>query len=69
MAAAHDATAANLLGAFYTLYLRQAGHYLIELNSGRLRGGWALRAVIGRIGGDQPVGRRADDNAARHQRP
>jgi small GTP-binding protein len=29
----------HLLGAFYTLYLRQAGYYLIELNSGRLRGG------------------------------
>jgi small GTP-binding protein len=29
----------NLLGTFYTLYLRQAGHYLIELNSGRLKGG------------------------------
>jgi small GTP-binding protein len=29
----------QLLGAFYTLYLRQAGYYLIELNSGRLRGG------------------------------
>lgn len=29
----------NLLGAFYTLYVRQAGYYLIELNSGRLRGG------------------------------
>lgn len=29
----------NLLGTFYTLYIRQAGYYLIELNSGRLRGG------------------------------
>ncbi|MDZ4689479.1 MAG: GTPase domain-containing protein, partial [Planctomycetaceae bacterium] len=29
----------NLLGTFYTLYVRQAGYYLIELNSGRLRGG------------------------------
>lgn len=29
----------NLLGAFYTLYVRQAGFYLIELHSGRLRAG------------------------------
>ena len=29
----------NLLGAFYTLYVRQTGFYLIELHSGRLRGG------------------------------
>lgn len=32
---------ASLLGAFYTVYLRQVGYYLIELNSGRLRGGAA----------------------------
>ncbi len=31
----------GLLGAFYTYYLRQVGYYLIELNSGRLRGGTA----------------------------
>jgi uncharacterized protein len=29
----------NLLGAFASLYVRQAGYYLIELNSGRLKGG------------------------------
>ncbi len=29
----------NLLGLFYTAYIRQAGYYLIELNSGRLQGG------------------------------
>jgi uncharacterized protein len=29
----------NLLGLFYTSYIRQAGYYLIELNSGRLQGG------------------------------
>lgn len=29
----------NLFGAFFMLYLRQVGFYLIELNSGRLRGG------------------------------
>ncbi len=29
----------NLLGYFYTAYIRQAGYYLIELNSGRLQGG------------------------------
>ena len=32
---------AGLLGSFFTIYLRQVGHYLIELNSGRLRGGAA----------------------------
>jgi predicted GTPase len=31
----------GLLGTFYTLYIRQVGFYLIELNSGRLRGGAA----------------------------
>lgn len=29
----------NLLGLFYAAYIRQAGYYLIELNSGRLQGG------------------------------
>ena len=29
----------NLLGLFYSAYIRQAGYYLIELNSGRLQGG------------------------------
>jgi small GTP-binding protein len=43
----------HLLGAFYTLYLRQAGHYLIELNSGRLRGGSKrYRTVMGRLSGE-----------------
>ena len=31
----------GLLGAFFTVYMRQVGYYLIELNSGRLRGGAA----------------------------
>ena len=31
----------NLLGAFYAMFIRQLGFYLIELNSGRLRGGSA----------------------------
>lgn len=31
----------GLLAAFFTYYLRQVGYYLIELNSGRLRGGTA----------------------------
>ena len=30
---------AGLLGTFFTLYMRQVGFYLLELNSGRLRGG------------------------------
>lgn len=29
----------NLLGAFYAAFIRQVGFYLIEMNSGRLRGG------------------------------
>lgn len=29
----------GLLGMFFTMYMRQVGYYLIELNSGRLRGG------------------------------
>ena len=29
----------NILGAFYTIFVQQLGYYLIELNSGRLRGG------------------------------
>ena len=29
----------NLLAAFYAAYIRQVGFYLIEMNSGRLRGG------------------------------
>jgi predicted GTPase len=29
----------NVLGVFYLLYIRQLGYYLIELQSGRLRGG------------------------------
>jgi predicted GTPase len=32
---------AGILGTFFTLYLRQVGKYLVELNSGRLRGGAA----------------------------
>lgn len=32
---------AGLLGACFTYYMRQVGYYLIELNSGRLRGGAA----------------------------
>ncbi len=31
----------NMLGAFYAIFVRQLGFYLIELNSGRLRGGSA----------------------------
>jgi small GTP-binding protein len=43
----------NLLGTFYALYLRQAGHYLIELNSGRLKGGSKrYREVMRRLHGD-----------------
>lgn len=40
----------NLLGTFYALFVRQLGFYLIELNSGRLRGGSAAyRAAMSRI--------------------
>jgi predicted GTPase len=40
----------NTLGTFYTLFIRQLGFYLIELNSGRLRGGSArYRAAMKRM--------------------
>jgi len=40
----------NLLGSFYAYYVRQAGYYLIELNSGRLRAGSKrYRAVMQRL--------------------
>jgi predicted GTPase len=40
----------SLLTAFYMLYLRQVGYYLIEMNSGRLRGGAAhYRKIMGRL--------------------
>lgn len=40
----------NLLASLYMLYVRQLGYYLIELNSGRLRGGSArFRAAIAQL--------------------
>lgn len=43
----------HLLGTFYTYYLRQAGFYLIELNSGRLKGGSTVyRSWMRRLHGD-----------------
>lgn len=42
----------NVFGAFFMLYLRQVGFYLIELNSGRLRGGSArYRQAIAKLEG------------------
>ena len=42
----------NVFGAFLMLYLRQVGFYLIELNSGRLRGGSArYRAAMAKLEG------------------
>ena len=42
----------NVFGAFLMLYLRQVGFYLIELNSGRLRGGSArYRQAMGKLEG------------------
>lgn len=50
----------NLLGTFYALFVRQLGFYLIELNSGRLRGGSAAyRAAMRRM---EPIP--ADDASA-----
>lgn len=44
----------NLLGAFYSLYVRQAGYYLIELNSGRLRAGSKrYRELMRKLHGDE----------------
>src|SRR5262249_2163285 len=46
----------GLLTAFYMLYIRQVGYYLIEMNSGRLRGGAAkYRQLMTRISPDAPV--------------
>jgi uncharacterized protein len=43
----------NVFGAFLMLYVRQVGFYLIELNSGRLRGGSArYREVMAKMKGD-----------------
>ncbi|WP_010582054.1 GTPase family protein [Schlesneria paludicola] len=40
----------NVLGAFYAIFVQQLGFYLIELNSGRLRGGSArYRAAMHRL--------------------
>ena len=40
----------NILGTFYALFIRQLGFYLIELNSGRLRGGSAAyRSMMRRM--------------------
>lgn len=42
----------SLLTAFYLLYIRQVGYYLIEMNSGRLRGGAAsYRKLMRRMDG------------------
>jgi len=42
----------NVFGAFFMLYLRQVGFYLIELNSGRLRGGSArYRQAMAKLDG------------------
>ncbi len=54
----------NMLGAFYALFVRQLGFYLIELNSGRLRGGSAAyRAAMQRLEA-APVGGTADNQPA-----
>ncbi len=46
----------SLLTAFYMLYLRQVGYYLIEMNSGRLRGGAAkYRQIMRRMSPGVPI--------------
>lgn len=46
----------NVFGAFFMLYLRQVGFYLIELNSGRLRGGSGrYRQAMAKLDGVQGV--------------
>ena len=53
----------NVFGTFFTLYLRQVGFYLIELNSGRLRGGSArYRSAMSRLDG-RPREAAGADNA------
>ena len=52
----------NALGVFYALFVRQLGFYLIELNSGRLRGGSAAyRATMRKF--DATVSDKPDESA------
>ena len=45
----------NLLAAFYVFFVKQTGFYLIEMNSGRLRGGSArYRAALGQLAKTDP---------------
>jgi uncharacterized protein len=51
----------GLLGSFYVVYMRQVGFYLIELNSGRLRGGSVrYRRTMRLLEGTTPMGAPAD---------
>lgn len=46
----------NLLGAFCRFYQQRVGYYLIELNSGRLRGGSSrYRKMLDQIESEEPV--------------
>lgn len=54
----------NLLGSFYTFYVRQAGYYLIELNSGRLRAGSKRYREVMRRLQPEPIAPAAPANAA-----
>lgn len=54
----------GLLVSFYVLYLRQVGYYLIEMNSGRLRGGAAAyRAHMRRLQPERSEAAPASDGA------
>lgn len=45
-----DQIQANILAAFYVAFIRRTGRYLVEMNSGRLRGGAArYRALLKRF--------------------
>lgn len=55
-----DQIQANILAAFYVAFVRRSGRYLIEMNSGRLRGGAArYRSLLNRFdetsGASQPA--------------
>ena len=59
----------NMLGTVYILFIRQLGFYLIELNSGRLRGGSAhYRAAMRKLESvEEPGTSAADQSSSSHK--
>jgi uncharacterized protein len=56
---------ANILAKFYVVFIRHVGFYLIEMNSGRLRGGAErYREVMQKLDGRSGVRQRAKEKSA-----